>query len=69
MLVLAEQRARLVEQHFRELQSRLNLADVASRAIERAHAEAHTGAVETCETCAADRALVRESPGFTPPPA
>jgi hypothetical protein len=55
------------QRYYRERQYRVNVAAVASRAMLRAHAESHTGPVKSCETCAADWAVVQEASGITAP--
>jgi hypothetical protein len=55
------------QRYYRERQYRVNVAAVASRVILRAHPGSHTGSVATCETCAADRAVVGEASGVRAP--
>jgi len=57
------------ERYYRERQYRVNVAAVASRVIRRAHREAHAGSVATCETCAADWAVLKDVSGVTAPAA
>jgi hypothetical protein len=53
------------ERYYRERQYRVNVAAVAGRVIARTHVESHGGLVATCETCAADWAVVQEASGTT----